>query len=87
MDATGLRGQGKSDTNDMIHNMGIDNDRASVRVVDVDDGKTLTTDEVRTLKRIEAMSKFVQWIVLFLASLMMFVGVDHLIEFLKRLSK
>lgn len=71
----------------MIHNMGIDNDRASVRVVDVDDGKTLTTDEVRTLKRIAAMSKFVQWIVLFLASLMMFVGVDHLIEFLKRLSK
>jgi cell division protein FtsX len=67
--------------------MNIDNDRASVRVVDVDDGKTLTTDEVRTLKRIAAMSKFVQWIVLFLASLMMFVGVDHLIEFLKRLSK
>ena len=71
----------------MIHNMNIDNDRTSVRVVDVDDGKTLTTDEVRTLKRIAAMSRFVQWIILFLVSLMMFVGVDHLIEFLKRLSK
>ena len=71
----------------MIHNMNIDNDRTSVRVIDVDDGKTLTTDEVRTLKRIAAMSRFVQWIILFLVSLMMFVGVDHLIEFLKRLSK
>lgn len=56
-------------------------DDDSLRVIDT--SNSLTKEELAELKKLAAMSKTAKVIFSVVFSIMMFVGVDHLIEWLK----
>ena len=56
-------------------------DDDSLRVIDT--SNSLTREELAELKKLAAMSKTAKIIFSVVFSIMMFVGVDHLIEWLK----
>ena len=56
-------------------------DDDSLRVIDTSNG--LTREELAELKKLAAMSKTAKVIFSVVFSIMMFVGADHLIEWLK----
>ena len=56
-------------------------DDESLRVIDT--RNSLTREELAELKKLAAMSKTAKVIFSVVFSIMMFVGVDHLIEWLK----
>ena len=56
-------------------------DDKSLKVIDTSDG--LTKEELLELKKLAAMSKTAKLLFTVVFSIMMFVGVDHLIEWLK----
>ena len=57
------------------------NDDESLKVIDTSNG--LTREELQELKKLAAMSKTAKIIFSVVFSIMMFVGADHLIEWLK----
>jgi len=59
----------------------VKNDDDSLRVIDT--SNSLTKEELAELKKLAAMSKTAKIIFSVVFSIMMFVGVDHLIEWLK----
>ena len=56
-------------------------DDDSLRVIDT--SNSLTKEELAELKKLAAMSKTAKMFFTVVFSIMMFVGVDHLIEWLK----
>jgi len=59
----------------------VKDDDDSLRVIDT--SNSLTKEELAELKKLAAMSKTAKIIFSVVFSIMMFVGVDHLIEWLK----
>lgn len=56
-------------------------DDDSLKIIDTSDG--LTKEELAELKKLAAMSKSAKIIFSIVFSIMMFIGADHLLEWLK----
>lgn len=61
----------------------MDEMQSNIKVVDVNDGRTLTTEEILELKRLAAMSKAAKVVIWGLFGLLGAVGVDKVIDFLQ----
>jgi hypothetical protein len=59
----------------------VSDDNESLKVIDTSGG--LTKEELAELKKLAAMSKTAKIIFSIVFSIMMFVGADHLLEWLK----
>jgi len=59
----------------------VNHDDESLKVIDTSNG--LTKEELQELKKLAAMSKTAKIIFSVVFSIMMFVGVDHLLEWFK----
>lgn len=58
----------------------------SLRVINADDGHTLTTDEIAELKRLAAMSKMARMIIALVVGALTLVGVDKVMSFFASLT-
>ena len=58
-------------------------EESNIKVVDVNDGRTLTTEEILELKRLAAMSKAAKVIIWGIFGLLGAVGADKVIDFLQ----